>query len=78
MLVRCRLNRLSRIDLATGEPIRRYEHERPGDLIHLDVKDLRKAPTAAGGATSVASRAVRTDSPPLNAPAIFARNGMGL
>jgi hypothetical protein len=31
VLVRCRLNRLSHIDRATGEPIRRYEHERPGD-----------------------------------------------
>ena len=30
VLVRCRLNRLSHIDRATGEPIRRYEHERPG------------------------------------------------
>ena len=33
VLVRCRLNRLSHIDRATGEPIRRYEHEHPGDLI---------------------------------------------
>lgn len=31
VLVRCRLNRLSHIDRATGEPIRRYEHERPGE-----------------------------------------------
>ncbi len=31
VLVRCRINRLSHLDRATGEPIRRYEHERPGD-----------------------------------------------
>ena len=30
VLVRCRLNRLTHIDRATGEPIRRYEHEQPG------------------------------------------------
>src|SRR6476619_2629824 len=33
VLVRCRLNRLSHVDRATGEPIRRYEHEKPGDLL---------------------------------------------
>lgn len=32
VLVRCRINRLSHIDRRTGEPIRRYEHEAPGDL----------------------------------------------
>lgn len=29
VLVRCRINRLSRIDRVTGEPIRRYEHDHP-------------------------------------------------
>ena len=29
VLVRCRINRLTHIDRATGEPIRRYEHEHP-------------------------------------------------
>jgi hypothetical protein len=38
VLVCCRINRLSQIDRATGEPIRRYEHEKPGNLIHVDVK----------------------------------------
>ena len=31
VLVRCRLNRLSHVDRATGEPIRRYEHDHPGE-----------------------------------------------
>jgi hypothetical protein len=44
VLVRCRLNRLSHLDRATGERIRRYEHERPGDLLHVDVKKLGKVP----------------------------------
>ncbi len=48
VLVRCRLNRLTHIDRATGEPIRRYEHERPGDLLHVDVKKLGKVPDGGG------------------------------
>ena len=48
VLVRCRLNRLTHIDRATGEPIRRYEHDHPGDLIHVDVKKLGKVPDGGG------------------------------
>jgi transposase InsO family protein len=48
VLVRCRLNRLTHVDRATGEPIRRYEHESPGDLIHVDVKKLGKVPDGGG------------------------------
>jgi transposase InsO family protein len=48
VLVRCRLNRLTHVDRATGEPIRRYEHERPGDLLHVDVKKLGKVPDGGG------------------------------
>jgi hypothetical protein len=33
VLVRCRINRLTHIDRATGEPIRRYEHERAANKI---------------------------------------------
>jgi transposase InsO family protein len=48
VLVRCRLNRLSHIDIRTGEPIRRYEHTHPGALIHVDVKKLGNIPTGGG------------------------------
>jgi transposase InsO family protein len=48
VLVRCRLNRLSHINIRTGEPIRRYEHDRPGSLIHVDVKKLGNIPTGGG------------------------------
>jgi transposase InsO family protein len=48
VLVRCRLNRLTHLDRATGEPIRRYEHEHPGDLLHVDVKKLGKVPDGGG------------------------------
>src|SRR5215217_7603261 len=48
VLVRCRLNRLSHVDRATGEPIRRYEHEEPGSLLHVDVKKLGNIPDGGG------------------------------
>lgn len=48
VLVRCRINRLTHIDRATGEPIRRYEHDKPGDLIHVDVKKLGRIPDGGG------------------------------
>jgi transposase InsO family protein len=54
VLVRCRLNRLSHVDIKTGEPVRRYEHERPGDLLHVDVKKLGNIP--AGGGWSFVGR----------------------
>ena len=48
VLVRCRINRLTHIDRATGEPIRRYEHDHPGSLIHVDVKKLGNVPDGGG------------------------------
>jgi len=48
VLVRCRLNRLSHVDVKTGEPARRYEHETPGSLIHVDVKKLGNIPDGGG------------------------------
>jgi transposase InsO family protein len=48
VLVRCRVNRLSHIDRVTGEPIRRYQHEKPGDLLHVDVKKLGNVPDGGG------------------------------
>lgn len=48
ILVRCRVNRLSHVDVRTGEPARRYEHEYPGSLIHVDVKKLGNIPDGGG------------------------------
>jgi transposase InsO family protein len=48
VLVRCRLNKLHHVDVRTGEVIRRYEHEKPGDLIHVDVKKLGNIPDGGG------------------------------
>ena len=48
VLVRCRLNRLRYVDVKSGEPARRYEHEAPGALIHVDVKKLGNIPDGGG------------------------------
>jgi transposase InsO family protein len=48
VLVRCRINRLSHVDRLTGEPVRRYEHAQPGDLLHVDVKKLGNIPDGGG------------------------------
>ena len=48
VLVRCRLNRLSHIDRATGEPARRYERSKPGELIHVDVTKFGNIPDGGG------------------------------
>ena len=48
VLVWCRINRLSHVDRVTAEPVRRYEHDHPGDLIHVDVKKLGNVPDGGG------------------------------
>lgn len=48
VLTRCGLNRLAHIDRATGEPVRRYEHEHPGDMLHVDVKKFGNIPDGGG------------------------------
>ena len=48
VLVRCRINRLQAIDRVTGEPIRRYEHDHPGSLIHVDVTKFGNIPDGGG------------------------------
>jgi transposase InsO family protein len=48
VLVRCRLNRLTYIDRVTGEPARRYERSRPGELLHADVTKFGNVPDGGG------------------------------
>lgn len=48
VLSRYRLARLSWLDRATGRVIRRYEHEKPGDLVHVDIKKLGRIPDGGG------------------------------
>ena len=48
ILVACRINRLWHVDRATGEPVRRIELTRPGELVHVDVKKLGNIPDGGG------------------------------
>lgn len=56
VLVRYRVPLLGHIDLNTGMRVRkpkpvRYEHERPGGLVHVDVKKLGRIPDGGGHRT---------------------------
>lgn len=48
VLTRYRLARLTHLDRATGRPIRRYERDRPGELVHVDIKKLGSIPDGGG------------------------------
>ncbi|MGW2683305.1 IS481 family transposase, partial [Streptomyces sp. NPDC001414] len=48
ILVRHGLNRLAFLDRPTGQVIRRYERDRPGELVHVDVKKLGRIPDGGG------------------------------
>ena len=61
ILTTARLNRLSYLDRATGELVRRYEHPHPRSLVHVDVKKLGNIPD--GGATSDAAKENATARP---------------
>ena len=48
VLRRCRVHRLWHVDRRTGEVIRRYEHDYPGAMLHVDVKKLGNIPDGGG------------------------------
>ena len=48
VLCRLGLQRLSWLDRPTGRTIRRYEHARPGDLVHMDIKKLGRIRPGGG------------------------------
>jgi transposase InsO family protein len=48
ILARYRCPRLAHLDRATGVPVRRYEREKPGELVHVDVKKLGNIPDGGG------------------------------
>ena len=45
------LGRLDRGDRATAAPVRRYQRDRPGELIHVDVKKISGIPDGGGHRT---------------------------
>jgi len=48
VLTRLGLSRLSWMDRPTGRVIRRYERDRPGELVHVDIKKLGRIPDGGG------------------------------
>jgi transposase InsO family protein len=50
-LARHRLHRLAWLDRPTGQPVRRYERSRPGELMHVDIKKLGNIPDGGGWRT---------------------------
>lgn len=48
IMVYAHLNRLSHVDRATSEPVRRYKHDHPGVILHVDVKKLGNIPDGGG------------------------------
>jgi transposase InsO family protein len=48
VLSRHGLAKLSWLDRATGRTVRRYEHERPGELVHVDIKKQGRIPDGGG------------------------------
>jgi transposase InsO family protein len=51
VLTRYGCPRLAHLDRATKVPVRRYERDRPGELIHVDVKKLGNIPGGGGHRT---------------------------
>ncbi|RSN38373.1 IS481 family transposase, partial [Amycolatopsis sp. WAC 04197] len=48
VLTRHRMPKLAWLDRPTGQPIRRYERDRPGELLHVDVKKLGRIRDGGG------------------------------
>lgn len=51
----------SRRTVATGEPVRRYERARPGELVRIDVKKIGRIPDGGGHKVLAGRPAARTD-----------------
>ena len=66
VLNRYGLARLSHLDRATGRVVRRYEHDAPGDLVHVDIKKLGNIPD--GGGHKVHGRATGSRNSTRSAP----------
>jgi transposase InsO family protein len=79
VLARYRLPRLADLDRATGEPVRHYERDRPGELIHVDVKKLGNIPDGGGhrtvGRWQGTRNAHRSKTMPHNSTGAYAKLG---
>jgi transposase InsO family protein len=52
VLLRYGCPKLAHLDRATKVPVRRYERDRPGELVHVDVKKLGNIPDGGGWRTA--------------------------
>jgi transposase InsO family protein len=64
VLKRWELHRLQLLDRVTRTPVR-YEHAAPGDMIHIDIKQLRRIPDGGGRRFDDVSRHLRQGYVPL-------------
>jgi Integrase core domain len=48
VLTRYRVACLAHLDCVTGRVVRRYEHDAPGDQVHVDIKKLGNIPDGGG------------------------------
>jgi transposase-like protein len=79
VLVRCRINRLSRIDRVTGEPLRRCAATNMTTQVPCSTSTSPSSatfPTAVAGDTSGGSKAIATVRRPLPAPESLAASGV--
>jgi transposase InsO family protein len=68
VLTRHNLHRLAWLDRPTGQPVRRYERDRPGELLHVDVKKIGRL--RDGGGWRVHGRDSDTHRAHRNAPRV--------
>ncbi|GEL27166.1 hypothetical protein PSU4_61200 [Pseudonocardia sulfidoxydans NBRC 16205] len=66
VLRRCRINRSPGVDRASGEPVRRYEHPAPADMLHVDMK---KSMCRSWATSLTAAATVRRGEPRANVTA---------
>jgi hypothetical protein len=52
------------VSVTTGQPVRRYEHAGPGDLIHVDVEKLGNIPDGGGHRTQGRAQGKLNRTPP--------------
>ena len=78
VLTRYHCPRLAHLDRGSGQPVRRYEDDQPGDLIHIDVKKLGNTPTTAAAGASPAGRQTQPGHHPRRQPGPARRSTPGL
>jgi transposase InsO family protein len=80
ILTRYHLARLTGLDRATSQVIRRYERARPGELVHVDIKKLGNIPDGGGHKVhgrSIGTRHRSAHRDPAQPPIVHGRPNLG-